>query len=429
MSDSGIDRREFLRRGALAGASVGLLPLAAGAALGAVAPPHVKGERTLGRTGLRISDIGMGTYDLDGNLPLVRHALERGISYFDTAESYQDGRSEETLGNALSGQRERVTLVTKTGAEAHATRAGLMQGLEASLRRLRSDRIDIYFNHAVNDVARLKNPEWHEFVSRAKQAGKLRFSGMSGHGGKLIECLDYALDHSLVDVVLVGYNFGQDPAFYERFTKSLDFVAIQPDLPRVLAKAKAQGVGVVAMKTLRGAKLNDMRPYETGGATFAQAAFRWVLGSPNVDALVVTMSDRRQIDEYLGASGWQPPNRTDERLLERYEARNGATQCRYGCGDCLSACPVGVPISDVLRTRMYAEDYGNLTFARSEYAALGAGASACLECAHRACTGACPHGLDIPELTTRAHRAIASPGDEDPQVRAQRAEGERSRTN
>ena len=406
MSDSGIDRREFLRRGALAGASVGLLPLAAGSALAAVAPPGVKGERTLGRTGLRISDIGFGSSSLDGNLLLVRHALDRGITYFDTAESYMGGRSEETLGNALRGQRERFTLASKVEAAANSSRAALMQALEGSLRRLRTDRIDVYFNHAVNDVARLQNPEWPEFVSRAKQAGKLRFTGMSGHGGRLIECLDWALDHQSVDVVLVGYNFGQDPAFYERFTKSMDFVAIQPDLPRVLAKAKKLGVGVIAMKTLRGAKLNDMRPYESGGATFAQAAFRWVLGSPNVDALIVTMRDRRQVDEYLGASGWQPPSAADERLLERYEARNGASQCRYGCGDCASACPAGVPISDVLRTRMYAEDYGDLPLARAEYAALGAAASACLTCAHQACTGACPHGLAIPELTTRAHRAI-----------------------
>ena len=407
MSDSGIDRREFLRRGALAGASVGLLPLAAGSALGAAAPPGIQAKRTLGRTGLRVSDIGFGSYALDGNVLLVRHALDRGISYFDTAESYQDGRSEETLGKALSGQRDRVTLATKTGAAADARRGPLMRQLDASLKRLRTDHVDIYFNHAVNDVARIANPEWSEFVSRAKQSGKLRFSGMSGHGGKLIECLDYALDHSLVDVVLVGYNFGQDPAFYQRFTKSLDFVAIQPDLPRVLAKARAKGVGAIAMKTLRGAKLNDMRPYETGGATFAQAALRWVLAGGNVDALVVSMDDRQQVDEYVAASGWGTPTRADLQLLERYEARNGATQCRYGCGDCQSACPVGVPISDVLRTRMYAEDYGDLAFASSEYAALGAGASACLTCAHRACTGACPHGLDIPELTTRAHRTIA----------------------
>jgi predicted aldo/keto reductase-like oxidoreductase len=405
MGDRGLDRREFLRRGALAGASVGLLPLAAGAAL-ASEEPRVRRERKLGRTGLRISDIGFGSSSLDGDDPLVQHALARGINYFDTAESYQGGRSEETIGRALAQSRERVILASKVGAKPDSSRSALMKSLDGSLRRLRTDRIDVYFNHAVNDVARLQNPEWPEFVSRAKQAGKIRFTGISGHGGRLVECLDHALDQSLVDVILVGFNFGQDPAFFQRFTSGLDFVAVQPDLPRVLRKARGKGVGIIAMKTLRGAKLNDMRPFEAGGASFAQAAFRWVFSTGLVDALVVTMSGRAQVDEYLGASGWDAPTRADEALLERYQARHGSTQCRYGCGDCASACPAGVPISDVLRTRMYAEDYEDLALARSEYAALGDGAAACLGCPHQACAKACPHGLAIPDLTRRAHRAI-----------------------
>ena len=182
MSDSSIDRREFLRRGALAGASVGLLPLGASAALAALEPPRVKAQRTLGRTGLRVSDIGFGSFGLDGDVPLVRHALERGITYFDTAESYP--------GRALGGDaRERAAGLARSAScspprsppTPDATRDVLMQALDGSLRRLRTDRIDVYFNHAVNDPARvLKNPEWPEFVSRAKQAGKLRFSGDVG---------------------------------------------------------------------------------------------------------------------------------------------------------------------------------------------------------------------------------------------------------
>jgi predicted aldo/keto reductase-like oxidoreductase len=406
MRDSSIDRREFLRRGALAGASVGLLPLTGGAAL-AAEEPHVRRLRRLGRTGLSISDIGFGSSRLDGDVALVQHALGRGINYFDTAESYQGGSSEETIGRALAGHRERVILASKVSTDPDTSRAALMKSLDGSLQRLRTDRIDVYFNHAVNDVARLKNPEWYEFASRAKAAGKIRFTGMSGHGGRLVECLDHAIDNSLVDVVLVGFNFGQDPAFMQRFTARMDFVAVQPDLPRVLRKARDKGVGIVAMKTLRGAKLNDMRPFEAGGATFAQAAFRWVFATGLVDALVVTMNGNAQVDEFLGASGWEVPTRADQRLLERYQARHGATQCRYGCGDCANACPAGVPISDVLRTRMYAEDYGDIALARSEYAALGAGAAACLTCPHQACASACPHGLAIPELTRRAHHAIA----------------------
>ncbi len=404
---TGMDRRGFLRAGALAGASLGLLPLST-----AAAPPppeaRIRGTRTLGRTGLRVSDIGFGSSRLAGDEAVVRFALDRGVTYFDTAESYQGGRSEETLGRALEGARERVVLASKTSAQADTSRAELERALEGSLRRLQTDRIDVYFNHAVNAVARLENAEWPEFVAQAKAAGKIRFTGMSGHGGRLVECLDFALDRDLVDVVLVGYNFGQDPGFMGRLTKDFDFVAVQEDLPRVLSKAKRKGVGVVAMKTLRGAKRNDMRPFERPGGSFAQAAFRWTLGNPDVDALIVTMNDTAEVDEYLVASGASGPDAADLRLLERYEARNGREQCRYGCSDCENACPVGVPLADVLRVRMYAEDYGAVALARSEYARLGAGAAACLSCAHRACTGACPHGLDLPELTLRAHRAAAS---------------------
>ena len=402
----GLDRRAFLRVSALAGAALGLLPFGAGAETAEA--PRVRGLRTLGRTGLEVSDIGFGSSRLEGDEALVRHALERGIRYFDTAESYTGGRSEETLGRALVGHRDEVVLASKTSAEAGSTKDELMRALEGSLRRLQTDRIDVYFNHAVNEVRRLQNPEWPEFVSRAKAAGKIRFTGMSGHGGRLVECLDFAIDHDLVDVVLVGYNFGQDPAFLQRFTRNFDFVAVQEDLPRVLAKARAKGVGVVAMKTLRGARLNDMKPFEQPGGTFPQAAFRWVLSSPNVDALVVTMREPAQVDEYLAASGTQGPSLADLRLLERYEARNGREQCRYGCSRCESACPEGVPIADVLRTRMYAEDYGDLGLARSEYAALATDATACLTCAHRACTGGCPHGLELPALTLRAHRSIGA---------------------
>jgi predicted aldo/keto reductase-like oxidoreductase len=274
----------------------------------------------------------------------------------------------------------------------------MFEALEGSLRRLRTDRIDVYFNHAVNEPERMRNPEWAEFVSRAKQQGKIRFAGMSGHGGRLVECLEAALDGELVDVLLVAFNFGQDPAFYEQFTRSFDFVARQPELPGVLRRAREQGVGVVAMKTLRGARLNDMRPYEGGGATFAQAAFRWIFAGGLADALVVTMRSPAEVDEYLCASGWTGPHPADAALLRRYAWRSERTQCRYGCADCQDACPAGVPIADVLRARMYAFDYGEPRLAREALAEAG-GAAACLSCSGAPCASACPHGVEIPRLT------------------------------
>jgi hypothetical protein len=398
MSD--FDRREFLRIGTTS--LIGLA--AAGSAVAAEATPQVQRRVKLGRTGLEIPDIGFGSSRLAGDEAVVQHALARGITYFDTAESYTDGASETTLGRALRGRRENVVLATKTSCGTTTTRAELMRALEGSLRRLQTDRVEIYFNHAVNDVARLRNAEWAGFVEQAKRDGKIRFTGISGHGGRLVECLDYALEHDAVDVLLVAHNFGQDPAFHERLTRSMDFVAVQPDLPRALRKARAQGVGVVAMKTLRGARLNDMRPYEAGGATFAQAALRWVLAGDLADALVVTMKSNEAVDEYLGASGWTRTARADGALLARYESRNGRTQCRYGCSACESACPAGAPIADLLRARMYAEDYGDVALARAALAEAGPRASSCLSCSDARCLDACPHGLPIAELAPRAAR-------------------------
>jgi predicted aldo/keto reductase-like oxidoreductase len=207
--------------------------------------------------------------------------------------------------------------------------------------------------------------------------------------------------------VLVAYNFGQDPKFYERLTRSFDFVAVQPDLPRVLAKAKAKNIGVVTMKTLMGGRLNDLRRYESGGATFAQAAFRWTLSNPNVDGVVISMTSAPTIDEYLGASGATDLALGDFELLKQYALLNGASYCRHACNACEGACPYGVPIADVLRTRMYAVDYGDVPFARREYAALDGSAQACLTCTATPCQGACPHGLQIEALCGPTHRALA----------------------
>jgi predicted aldo/keto reductase-like oxidoreductase len=394
-----IDRRKLLGLGTAAALGSGLPALAASA--GGTGAPRIRRYVTLGRTGLEVSEIGFGSassYDPD----LVRHALDRGVTLFDTAESYRFGWSEEAMGEGLRGVRERVVLSSKTKAGARATQADMMAALEGSLRRLQTDYLDIYFNHAVNDVARMQNEEWWAFTERAKEQGKIRFRGMSGHGSRLAACLDYALEQDLVDVVLVAYSFGQDPDFFDRLRHTFHFVALQPELPRALDKAKEKHVGVIAMKTLMGARLNDMRPYEREGYTFAQAAFRWVLSSPRVDALLISMTSTAGIDEYVAASGGPEVRGGDLRLLDRYAHLQHARYCHHGCGMCEGACPEGVEIAEVLRTRMYDVDYGNPALAVEDYAKLGVAASACLTCAHQACLGACPYGIPIPEFTRDA---------------------------
>ena len=243
-----IGRREFIRTGTWAGLGLGLGLGALGSAAAESVPnePQVRRYSRLGRTDMQISDISFGADRLStGQEDLVQHAYDRGINYFDTAETYGD--SESALGHALRGKRHRVFIASKTLAWPDTSMQAMMQALEGSLRRLQTDYVDVYFNHAVNDLERLKNPEWYAFVEAAKRQGKIRFSGVSGHAGHLGECLDYAIDSGNCDVILCAYNFGQDPLFYQRFLGGFDMVARQPDLPRILKKAKHREIGVIVM--------------------------------------------------------------------------------------------------------------------------------------------------------------------------------------
>lgn len=392
-----MDRRRFLGVGA--GVTAGIAGLGPGA--GQAGTPGIQRHVTLGNTGLRVSDISFGS-SRSADPELVRHAAARGITYFDTAESYRGGRAEEAIGEALRSERDRYVIATKHKAWGGETRRQMMSALEGSLRRLRTDYVDIYFNHAVNDVRRLQNPEWPEFTDRAIRDGKIRFRGMSGHGGALVECLHYALDNDLADVILVAYNFAQDASFYEKLRAQLHFVALQPELGRAIERASSKGVGVIAMKTLMGARINDIRPYESGGATFSQAAFRWVLSNPHVDGLIVSMTSTAGIDEYVAASGSGPMSAADMHLLARYAALQESRYCRHACNACGESCPAGVEIPEVLRTRMYDVDYRDPELARADYAGLGAGARACLTCDGTPCLNACPDGIPIAAFTRDA---------------------------
>ena len=404
---SSSNRREFLQWSAVAGIAGGL------AAKNVAAESEtelgvVKKYNRLGRTDLEISDISMGTSSLrPGQEDLVKYALDRGINYFDSAESYGRGVSETVVGNALKSVRDQVYIVSKAMTNPNQSAQSHMDSLEGSLRRLQSDYVDIYMCHAVNDIERLQSEGWREFLVKAKEQGKIRFTGVSGHAGRLAECLDYAIDEDLADVFLCAYNFGQDPSFVSKFTRGLDWIAKQPELPRILEKARKKDIGITTMKTLMGARLNDMAPYEKDGSTFAQAAFKWVLSNSNVSAVVITMTQQQQVDEYLGASGKSEVSSTDLELLNRYISLNGSTYCRQGCNGCADACPYGVQISEVLRTRMYAVDYGDLEMARQEYSMIDVNGEACLSCSGQPCQSACIHGLAIDKLCEPTHRMLS----------------------
>ena len=396
-------RRDFLRLGSAAAA--GIVPGSLSGIVHSDSSNHIRRTVALGNTGIEVSDIAFGGSRLS-DPDLVRYAFDRGVTYFDTAESYRGGSSEHAVGKALADVRSEVIIASKTKAWSNEDQNAMMQALEASLKRLRTDYIDIYYNHAVNDVDRMRNEQWWEFTERAKQQGKIRFRGMSGHGSRLVECIDYSLDNNLVDVILASFNFSQDTRFKDEVRHLFHYVAIQTDLERVLLKAKSAGVGVAVMKILMGARLNDIRSKENYGITFSQAALRWVLTSGKADVAVISMTDHNLIDEYLGASGAEQVSSAEVSLLAEYMQLQNNRYCRQGCGVCESSCALEVDISDVLRARMYEVDYRDRQLALAAYSELSNDASVCVSCVDQTCISACPNELPVASLTQDAAQLL-----------------------
>lgn len=410
----GISRRSILRRSVgLGGAAVGVGGVTFAAcklntqlfllrsAPEAEAPQEgwtgsrVASYRPLGRTGFQMSDISFGCSGLnDPNV--ARRAIERGINYFDTSPDYSDEASERALGEALQGQqRDKLFIVSKfCTAGGHLDDdtpvKDVVAAVEGSLRRLKTDYLDLAHIHAVNSVSRLMAPNIHEAFDRLKEAGKLRYLGVSSHTPDLETVMRHAIDSNRFDVIMVAYNFNN-----------------WPDLGGIFHDAHAKGMGVVAMKTLKGAHataLADFTPTER--ESFAQAAFKWVLSNRDVSGLVVTIRNYPAIDEYLYASG-QKLTDGDVALLEKYDRLVANDYCRPGCGDCLDACPYGVPVNDIMRYAMYFESYGQEKEAMRKYAKLDAAVRAdhCAGCA-APCEAKCDFGLPIRDKLMRAHRML-----------------------
>ncbi len=405
----GVSRRALLAGGGVAGVAgaIGACKYSKQFFLLRDAPSHegrvpsawsesrVRSYRPFGNTGFEMSDISFGTSGLN-DPAVVRRALDRGINYFDTSPDYSHAGSEKALGEGIGGvPRDQVFVASKfCTPSGHLDKDTptdeIVRSVEASLERIGTDYLDVALIHAVNSIDRLMAPTFHEAFDKLKQAGKVRYLGVSSHTPDLEEVMRAAVDSQRFDMMMVAYNF-----------------ANWPQLPGIFADAHAQGMGVVAMKTLKGAyhtQLSEFTPTER--ESFAQAAFKWVLSNRDMSGLVVTMKGYEQIDEYLAASGEAITDR-DIALLERYDQLTQNLYCRPGCGECLDSCPAGVPIDDILRYQMYARSYGQEKVALTDYARVPAerNASQCASCP-APCQAACPYEIPIRTRLSQAHRDL-----------------------
>ena len=181
---------------------------------------------------------------------------------------------------------------------------------------------------------------------------------------------------------------------------------IWPELNRLMAKARReQDMGVVAMKTLKGAKHHGLEGFQDDASSYAQSALKWVNSNPDVSCSIISFFELQHLDEYLYASGGRPEGADMDRLA-RYDQQIRGTYCGPHCGECLDSCPHDVAIADVLRHRMYFEDYRAERSGIEAYAKLAHNASACVGCP-APCAGSCPVGIPIQERLVGAHELLA----------------------
>jgi len=392
-----LDRREFFSKalaGAGAAAALGSLGRTrAAAAQTAAAPPGPLITRALGKTGITLPIVNMGVMNAD-NPELVRRAYELGVRHFDTAAGYQRGRNEEMVGRVLEElkARDKAVIATKVAlpppmrasASAADLKAAFVKIFEGSLKRLRTDYVDMIYIHDVSRVEDLVRPGFVDALSEIKAQKKARFVGFSTHEN-MGPCLDEAVRGGFYEVVLVAFNYA---------------LADNASLHRSLESAAAKGLGLIAMKTqcMQG-WYRDMVPSDQqalyGGSIHQTAVLKWVLQHPYIHTAAPGFTTFRELEEdFSVARGLAYTPEEKKFLADRKVKLALARSACVRCGGCLGTCPSGVDTRTLMRAHMYLR-YPNVSEARETLGGLpaGRGLDACLTC--DSCQARCRTRIDI----------------------------------
>ena len=320
----------------------------------------------LGKTGLTVNKNGFGALPVQRvskkeAVYLLQKAFYNGINYFDTARVYSD--SEEKLGAAFEYTRERIVISTKTAAQ---DAAGMRRDLEESLRRLKTDYIDIYQFH---------NPAFcpkpgdgsglYEEALKAKEEGKIRHIGITNHR-------------------LAVANEAIDSGLYETLQFPFSYLASDKDL-EVVKQCGEAGMGFIAMKGLAGGLIHNSA---CAYAYMAQPQFAHV-------APIWGIQRESELDEFLSYQECPPqPDDLMRAEIEKDREELSGGFCR-GCGYCMP-CPVGIEINNCARMSLMlrrAPKEGWLSPAWQEKMKR---IEDCLHCGQ--CMKKCPYGLNTPQL-------------------------------
>ena len=406
-----LTRRDFLRTGTATGAAA-VVNLNTIPTLTIQDPrqPKIKSYRTLGRTGMKVSDIGLGAaYTQDPSL--IDYVLDCGVNYIDTGERYSNGRNEEIVGQIAKKRRKDFFLTTKLALRTSDTEEALIDRFTKCLARLQTDHVDVLMAHDSRSIELITLPAFHSAFKKLKADGKVKFLGLSEHDTTMTEVCNYAIEDGRFDVVLLVYNFMQEKA------------------AEILKNAKKKNVGTVIMKALAASHPVQMRnltreqrdgmQQETAKKIqqfqkennltpegFSGAAIRWILRNEDVGTILLSMRSFDNANQYIPASGGHFGG-ADPEHLNYYAALNGDRYCRHTCGACQAHCPAGVAVNDVLRIESYFSNYREEKIALVRYRDLDAARKPypCVSCPGH-CERHCPYGLPVRNRLLDAHKLL-----------------------
>ncbi|MHB8910833.1 MAG: aldo/keto reductase [Syntrophales bacterium] len=383
MADNGIDRRDFMKT--TAAGFGGLFFLSANEKKPGETPKDPPKEkkilyRTLGKTGITLPVINMGVMN-SSNPNLVRAALNSGMVLLDTATTYQRGTNETMIGEVVK-ERPRDSYVIATKAHPpedrstglytkEATEEDYQKKIDASLKNLGLDHIDIYHHHGASRRESVMYEPVMKALEKAKKAGKIRFIGISTHRNEP-EVIQAAVDSKFYDVILTTYNFKQKH---------------QAEIREGIARAAAAGMGVIVMKAMGGVQLQERaeKPVEP------VPALKWVLQDSSVHTIIAGFTTFDQMN--LDLSVMENPALTNpEKAQLQWAAFQTGLYCQ-GCGQCLLQCRRKLPIPDLMRAYMYVYGYRNLSHSRDLLLSLNLPFRVCGECDE--CPVNCSIGFNV----------------------------------
>jgi len=370
-----MNRRNFLSVSALAGVGAMVAPDITMAS--SVVNKEMKEQfptRKLGKTGIEIPILSMGVMRAD-NPAVVRAAYNAGITHFDTANGYQNGRNEEMLG-AFFKDKDRKTFTIATKARSNLNSENFETEFEellnTSLRRLQMDYVDIFYVHGIENPEDFANPRLIKMLKKFKAEGKAKHTGFSTHANKP-EQIAEAVKAGVFEVCLLSFNFklGNLPQLFEAMQRGVD-----------------AGMGFVAMKSMTGGVEDAEGKKKIDGA----ACLRWVWSNPNITTAIPGFTSFDLLDNCLEAARRPELDEKDKKYLADLRDNNELLYC-LNCETCVKDCRKHLPIPDIMRAYMYNYGYKQPLLSKETLMDLALNNNVCSNCT--ACTVKCPSGFKV----------------------------------